>query len=92
MIKTFRHKGLKKIFETGSTSGVEVVYADKIIRIIARLNVVDQPGKMNSPSFKLHPLKGDKKSFWSVSVNGNWRIIFRFSGEDAYDVDLIDYH
>jgi toxin HigB-1 len=92
VIRTFRHKGLKRLFEAGSASGVAAEHVDKISRILARLNVAGHPLHMNAPGFKLHPLKGDKKGFWSVSVSGNWRIIFRFAGEDACDVNLVDYH
>ena len=65
---------------------------DKIARILARLDEVEGPGNMDLPGFRLHPLKGDLKGFWAVSVSGNWRIVFRFEGGDAYDVDLLDYH
>jgi proteic killer suppression protein len=92
MIKSFRHKGLRKLFETGSRSGVEAAYADKITRILMRLDIAENPDEMNAPGFKLHPLKGALKGFWSVTVCANWRIIFRFSGADICDVDLIDYH
>ena len=92
MIQNFRHKGLRKLFESGSHSGVEAIYAEKMMRILGRLNVVTKPEEMNSPGFKLHALKGDLKDFWSVSVSANWRIIFCFKGMDACDVDLVDYH
>jgi len=92
MIGSFRHKGMRKLFDTGSRAGVEAVYADRIARILARLNISERPEDVNAPGFKLHPLKGDMKGFWSVSVSANWRIFFRFIGTDAHDVDLIDYH
>ena len=66
--------------------------ADKIERILARLDQASEPGHMALSGFRLHPLKGDLVEFWAVSVSGNWRIIWRFDGPDAADVDLMDYH
>jgi proteic killer suppression protein len=71
---------------------VQAAQADKIERILAHLAEASEPGNMGLPGFKLHPLKHDLKRFWAVSVSGNWRVIFRFEGEHALDVDLIDYH
>lgn len=65
---------------------------DKVERILARLDEATEPGHMDLPGFRLHPLKGDLTGFWSVSVSGNWRIVFRFKGANAYDIDLADYH
>ncbi len=67
-------------------------YTDKIKRILARLEEASEVGNMDLPGFRLHPLKGDLAGYWSVTVSGNWRIIFRFDGGHASDVDLIDYH
>jgi proteic killer suppression protein len=92
MILSFRHKGLKLLFEEGDRSKVQAAQADKIERILARLAEASEPGNMGVPGFKLHPLKHDLAGFWAVSVSGNWRVIFRFEGEHARDVDLIDYH
>lgn len=92
MIVGFRHKGLKLLYEKGERRRVAAEYADKIARILARLDEATEPGNMNLPGFRLHPLKGDFAGFWSVSVSGNWRIIFRFDGVNVCDVDLIDYH
>jgi proteic killer suppression protein len=64
----------------------------KISRILARLDVATRPEQMNLPGWGLHPLKAGLKGFWSVWVTGNWRIVFRFEGSDAVDVDLMDYH
>ena len=66
--------------------------ADKIGRILARLEEASEVGNMDLPGFRLHPLKGDLVGFWSVTVSGNWRVVFRFEGGHAGDVDLIDYH
>ena len=92
MIQGFRHKGLKRLFEKGQTNGVHPDHLEKVENVLAVLNLAGQPEDMNLPGFHLHPLKGDLKGFWSVTVRSNWRIIFRFKEGDAYDVDLIDYH
>ncbi|KQZ99855.1 hypothetical protein ASD64_13615 [Mesorhizobium sp. Root157] len=92
MIASFRHKGLKKLYEQGDRSKIAADYADKIERILARLDQAADPADMDLPGYRLHGLKGDLKGFWSVTVSGNWRIIFRFDDGHADDVDLIDYH
>ncbi len=92
MIATFRHKGLKLLFEKGDRRRVRQDHAGKIERILARLEEASEVGQMDLPGFRLHPLKGDLAGYWSVTVSGNWRIVFRFGGGDASDVDLIDYH
>jgi proteic killer suppression protein len=92
MIRGFRHKGLKRLFEDDDRSKVNAQDVDKLRRILARLNQSRAPSDMDAPGFRLHPLKGELKGFWAVTVRANWRVIFRFQGEDAADVDLIDYH
>lgn len=92
MIRSFRHKGLKLLFEENDRSKVRADQADKIGRILARLAEASEPDHMSLPGFRLHPLRGDLAGFWAVSVSGNWRIIWRFEGRDTADVDLIDYH
>ena len=92
MIRSFRHKGLKLLFDKGDRRKVQSVYADKIERILARLEESSEVGSMDLPGFRLHPLKGDLAGFWSVTVSGNWRVIFRFESGHASDVDLVDYH
>lgn len=92
MIRSFRHKGLKRLFEDDDRSKVNAQDADKLARILARLEQSRAPEDMNAPGFRLHPLKGELKGFWAVTVRANWRVIFRFEGEDAADVDLTDYH
>lgn len=92
MIQSFRHKGLKLLFEKGDRRKVQSAHADKIGRILARLEEASEVGNMDLPGFRLHPLKGDLVGFWSVTVSGNWRVVFRFEGGHAGDVDLIDYH
>ena len=92
MVRSFRHKGLKLLFENGDCRKVRSDQIDKIERILARLDQASEPDHMALPGFRLHPLKGDLAGFWAVSVSGNWRIVWRFEGPDATDVDLIDYH
>jgi proteic killer suppression protein len=92
MIKSFRHRGLKRLFERGDRSQVGADMLDRIENILAKLDTSNAPEKMDLPGFRLHPLKGDLRGFWAVTVRANWRIIWRFEGEDAVDVDLIDYH
>jgi toxin HigB-1 len=92
MIRGFRHKGLKRLLEDDDRSKVNAQDAEKLRRILARLNQSRTPSDMAAPGFGLHPLKGDLKGFWAVTVRANWRVIFRFRGEDATDVDLMDYH
>jgi proteic killer suppression protein len=92
VIRSFRHRGLKLLYGKGDRRRVHAAYADKIERILARLDQAAEPGNMNLPGYRLHPLKGDLAGFWSVTVSGNWRIVFRFEQGHASDVDLIDYH
>jgi len=92
VIRSFRHKGLKHLYDRGDRRRVLPAYADKIERVLARLDEATSPAGLDLPGHRLHPLKGDLAGFWSVTISGNWRIIFRFDGGDARDVDLVDYH
>ena len=92
MIQSFRHKGLAKFFATGSRAGIQAAHAERLGFILAALNAAVAPSDMGLPGLKLHPLKGARSGTWSVSVSGNWRVTFRFSGKDAIDVDYEDYH
>ncbi|MBI4490646.1 MAG: type II toxin-antitoxin system RelE/ParE family toxin [Deltaproteobacteria bacterium] len=92
MIQSFRHKGLQRLFIDGEPRGVRPDWVEKIENILAVLNRTRAAEDMNLPGFRLHPLKGNLKGFWSVAVRANWRIIFRFQGGHVWDVDLIDYH
>ena len=91
-IKTFRNKDLKKFFEFGIKSGIQATHAKKIELILDRLDAAVDIKDMNFPGSDFHPLKGNLKGFYSIHVNGNWTIIFRFEKGEAVDVDLIDYH
>ena len=92
MIRRFRHRGLRRLFEDDDARGLNAQQADKIRRILARLSRASEPKHMDLPGWRLHPLKGDLAGFWSVTVSANWRIVFRFEGGDATDVDYLDYH
>lgn len=92
MIKTFRHKGLKAFFEDGSMAGIQPAHAPKLARQLARLDHAQTAQDMNLPGWNLHPLKGGLKGYFSVWVNGNWRMTFTFEGTDAVLVDYQDYH
>lgn len=92
MIRGFRHKGLKRLFEKGETKGIRADHVDKVENILAVLNRAHKPEDMNLPGFRLHRLKGNLNDFWSVTVRANWRVIFRFDQSDVYDGDYIDYH
>lgn len=92
MIIGFRHRGLKAFFDTGSTRGIQPAHATKLARILFTLDGAATLEELRLPSFKLHPLKGDLRGHWSIWVNGNWRVTFRFSGPDVELVDYLDYH
>jgi toxin HigB-1 len=92
-IASFRHKSLRRLWQHGNRRGVPPDLAAKIRRILAVLNRIREPGDMVVyPGWRLHPLTGDLAGFWSVTVSGNQRIVFRFGQGRALDVDLIDYH
>jgi proteic killer suppression protein len=92
LIKQFKHKGLEIFFNSGNTKGINPEHADKIARILDRLDAVSNSKDMNLTGYKLHKLQGKEKDIYSVWVNGNWRITFKFIEEDAYIVDYRDYH
>ncbi|WP_413154801.1 type II toxin-antitoxin system RelE/ParE family toxin [Bartonella sp. cb54] len=92
MIIGFRHKGLETFYRTDTTKGIQAAHAEKLRRILGALEVAMLPDDLNYPSFRLHPLKGDLKGYWSITVSGNWRVIFRFKDTDVELVDYLDYH
>jgi toxin HigB-1 len=92
MIKSFQHKGLEKFFTTGSKAGIQVKHAAKLRRILGFLDASSEAKDINLPGFKLHALTGKRQDFYSIWVDGNWRIIFRFAGEHVELVDYLDYH
>jgi toxin HigB-1 len=92
MILRFRHKGLERLFASGDTRGVNPQHAKRLRRLLASLATATSPLNMNIAGYQLHPLAGERRGEWAVSVSGNWRLVFRFDGENATDVDLVDYH
>lgn len=92
MIKTFKHKGLKTLFETGRSRAVAADLHRRLIRQLDLLNRAKSAQDMNLPGYRMHELKGERKGTYSVTVSGNWRVTFTFSARDAEDVDLEDYH
>lgn len=92
MIKTFTHKGLRDFFLTGSKKGISADHAKRLKLLLIRLHTSLSAEDMDLPGFKLHALKGDLQGYYSVTVSGNWRLVFRFQGADAVDVDYLDYH
>ena len=92
MITSFRHKCLRQLYESGSKAGIQAQQIGRLRLILARLDASREPRDMNLPGLRLHPMSGDLAGFWLVSVSGNWRVIFRFDGQDACDVDYLDYH
>jgi proteic killer suppression protein len=92
VIRSFKHRGLKRLYELGDSRGVRPDLVETVLEILTVLDGAAMPQDMNLPGYRLHRLKGDRKDFWAVTVTANRRIIFRFEGADAFDVELIDYH
>ena len=92
MILRFRHKGLERLFASGDRRGVSAQQVKRLRRLLASLATATSPLNMNIAGYGLHPLAGERRGEWAVSVSGNWRLVFRFDGENATDVDLVDYH
>jgi proteic killer suppression protein len=92
MIQSFRHKGLKRLYEDADPRGVVTEHFAKLRDILARLDAAHSAADMDLPGFRLHPLKGEWRGFWSVTVRANWRVVFRFDDHDVHDVNYLDYH
>jgi proteic killer suppression protein len=92
MIGSFRHKGLRQLFDEDLAKGVNPDHVQKLRQILFALQASQQIEGLNVPAFRLHPLTGDLKGFWSITVRANWRVIFRFVDGKAFDIDLVDYH
>ena len=92
MIQSFRHKGLRKLFETGSTAGIQVSHAKRLRLQLTALDTAHVIEDMEVPEFALHPFKGAMRGRWSISVKGNWRLTFEFKDGNAYVLDYEDYH
>ena len=92
MILRFRHRGLQSLYEKGERRRVPPEQVTKIERVLARLDEATSPADMDLPGFRLHPLKGNRAGYWAVDISSNLRMVFRFEGAHASDVDLVDYH
>lgn len=92
MIKSFRHKGLRTLFEAGNTAGIQPSHAKRLRMQLVALDTAQTIDDMDVPGFRLHPLKGNLDGRWSVTVSGNWRMTFEFRDGNAYVLDYEDYH
>jgi proteic killer suppression protein len=93
VIRSFRHKGLRRLFEEDDVRGIPPQLAGRLRSILTFLNAattVEQAAPF--PGFRLHPLRGNLKGMWSITVSGNWRVVFRFEEGDAFELDFLDYH
>ncbi|MEI6545076.1 MAG: type II toxin-antitoxin system RelE/ParE family toxin [Methylococcales bacterium] len=92
MIKSFAHKGLEKFFTLGNQSGIQIIHAKRLRLILAVLHDAKVISDIDSPALRLHTLKGNRAGFWAVTVQANWRVIFKFEDGNVYVVDYLDYH
>ena len=92
MIKSFRHKGLQRFHQSGSTAGIQTAHAKRLRLQLAALETATSIDDMDIPGFHLHPLKGRERNRWSIRVNGNWRLTFEFRDGNAHVIDYQDYH
>ncbi len=92
MIQKFKHKGLKQLFETGSSAGINPQHETRLRQILALLETAETLDDMDLPGLNLHELKGERKGTWSVKVSGNWRVTFKLQQGDAFDINYEDYH
>ena len=92
MIRSFRHKGLKRLFEDDVARGLHAEHAVKLRRILARLDSAKVVADMDLPGYRLHELRGELLGFYAVTVRANWRVIFQFERGEAFNVDYVDYH
>ena len=92
MIQSFEHKGLRRFYETGSVAGIQASHAGRLRLQLAALETAQVVQDMDIPGFRLHPLKGQMRGRWAITVNGNWRLTFEFRDGHAYVLDYEDYH
>lgn len=92
MIRTIRHKGIKKLVQSNDRRGLNAEQLPRIVRVVALLDQAAQPQDLDIPGYHLHPLRGDLQGFWSVRITGNFRLVFRMEDGDVFDIDLVDYH
>jgi proteic killer suppression protein len=92
-IRSIRHRGLRRLYKSGNGRDLPASMVEKISDILLAIDEAERPDEVGLfPGWRLHPLKGELKGFWSVTVSGNWRIVFRFVEGDAFDLDFVDYH
>ena len=92
MIRSFKHKGLEAFFRSGSKAGIQPAHAAKLRIQLTALDFAKRVEDLSAPGWRLHPLKGDLKGYYSITVSGNWRLIFKFSKGEAELIDYLDYH
>ena len=92
MIKSFKHKGLEKFYQTGNTKGIQAIHSKKLQYLLTILDAMASTEDLKLPSLRFHALQGDKKNFYSITVQANWRLTFEFKDENVYILDYIDYH
>jgi proteic killer suppression protein len=92
VIRSFRHKGLEAFFRRGTKAGIQPQHASKLRLQLTALDAATRPSDLGAPGWRRHPLTGEFRGFHSITVNGNWRVIFRFVGQNVELVDYLDYH
>jgi len=92
VIRTFRHPGLKRLSQQADSSKIRADQVGRVADVLAHLDRACRPSDLDLPGYRLHPLKGDLKGLWSITISSNWRIVFRLEDGDAFEVDLVDYH
>ena len=92
MIESFKHRGLKRLYERGDQSRIPAEFVEKLENILFALDNVLEIGALDMPGFHLHQLRGNLNGYWSITIRANWRVIFRFTNGMAHDIDMVDYH
>lgn len=92
MIRSIKHRGLKRLIEHDDRSGLGADVLPRIMDVVANLNIARNPTELALPGYRFHALKGQYKGFWSIRITGNLRLVFRMDSGDAFDLDLVDYH
>jgi proteic killer suppression protein len=92
MIKSFKHKGLEKFYDSGSTKGIQAKHAKKLRMQLAALDTAQSIEDMDIPGYRLHQLTGGRKGIWTITVNANWRLTFEFEAGNVYILNYEDYH
>ena len=92
MIKSFKHKGLEKFYQTGTKRGIQAQHASKLRMQLAALDSAQTIGDLDIPGYRLHQFRGDRRGIWSITVSGNWRVTFKFTDSNVYIVNYEDYH